>query len=61
MIEHFLQFCDNIHWQVSTNMPVPLLDLLICISHKIHLNGTMNPPLEVEVVLQFCDGTGPES
>ena len=33
-------------------MPVPLLGLLICISHK-YTEGTLDPHLEVEVVLQF--------
>ena len=60
MMEHFLQLSDYVHWQVFTNMPVLLLGLLICISHEVHL-GTLVPPLEMKVVLQFCDSTGPES
>ena len=36
MMEHFLKFSDYVLWQISTNMPVPLLGL-ICISHDVHL------------------------
>ena len=37
-MQHFLQFSDSIHLQVSTNMPIGLLGLLICVSHEMQLN-----------------------
>ena len=38
-MEDFSQFIsDDVHLQVSTNMPVALSGLLICISHEVYLN-----------------------
>ena len=48
MMEHFLPFSDYVHWQVYTNIPVPLLGLLICISHEVHLKES-SPVMVIEL------------
>ena len=61
MMDHFLQFSDNVHWQVSTNMPVPLLGLLICISHEVHLTELWILLWKWKQSFNFCGRTDPES